>query len=161
LNIHNLKNILDHAFRKLNKSKCKKIILVLGNTGCGKSTLLSSMVVGAKNMEVTKIKIPVADTKKGGKKVKERKVIDYKKTTSKVFPIGHSLSQSETFFPGFCENPHEDGSYLVDIAGLEDTAGPMIEYVNQFINKKVFSLAQDLKVLIFITRSSPFESRGA
>ena len=121
------------------------------------------MVVGAENLEVTKIETTV-DTKIGGKivkKVKAGEVIDYKKTTSKVFPIGHSLSQSETFFPGFCENPHEDGSYFVDIAGLEDTAGPMIEYVNQFINKKVFSLAQDLKVLIFITRSSPFESRGA
>jgi len=68
-------------------------------------------------------------------------VIDYKPNVDKVFPIGHSLSQSETFFPGFHENPHEEGSHFVDIAGLEDTGTILIEYVNQFINKKVFSLA--------------------
>jgi len=51
-----LKNILDHAFRKLNTKKCKRVILVLGNTGCGKSTLLSSFVVGSKKLEMIKIK---------------------------------------------------------------------------------------------------------
>jgi len=36
----------------------------------------------------------------------------------------------------------------------------MIEYVNQFISKKVFSMAKELKILIFITKRSAEEARG-
>jgi len=78
-----------------------------------------------------------------------------------VFPIGHSVAKSMTFFPGFYKNPKQNGNYYVDIAGLQDTDGHMIEFVNQFINKKVFSLAQEIKIMIFITQKSIEEARGA
>ena len=130
--IFNLKNILDLGFRKLDENKCKNLTLVLGGTGCGKSTMLSSMIVGAQNLEHTKIEYWVEIKQRGQivKKPKYRWVIDYKKDAKKIFTIGHSLSKSETFFPGFYEDPINKGSYYVDVAGLEDTAGPMIEYVN-------------------------------
>ena len=41
-----------------------------------------------------------------------------------------------------------DGTYYVDIAGLRDTGGDMIEFTNQFINKYLFSKAEKLKFLI-------------
>jgi len=63
--IFNLKNILDLGFRKLDENKCKNLTLVLGGTGCGKSTMLSSMIVGAQNLEHTKIEYWVEIKQRG------------------------------------------------------------------------------------------------
>lgn len=80
----------------------------------------------------------------------KRSVIDFKaEVPNKVFPIGHSGAQSETFFPGF--HRIDNDTFYVDIAGLSDSGGDLIEFTNQFINKYLFSKADQIKFLIPIS----------
>lgn len=58
-------------------------------------------------------------------------MIDYiDSQTERVFKIGHSTTQSETFFPTFKLIEGQEDTYLVDIAGLRDTGGSIFEYIN-------------------------------
>ena len=91
---------------------------------------------------------------------KNRQIIEYKPGVNKAFNIGHSLSVSETFFPDFQENPNEKGSYFVDIAGNDDTDGFFIELIIMLINKKIFSWAKEIKILVLFPKDKIFESRG-
>ena len=52
VSLENLINVLQRYFDNLDPSKCKDILIVLGNTGSGKSTLLGSMIVGPENLEM-------------------------------------------------------------------------------------------------------------
>ena len=74
-------------------------------------------------------------------------------------PIGHQLEKSETFFPVLIKCEEHDYAY-VDIAGLQDTGGSIMEYVNQFINKKIFSIADKIRFLIPFTRDQIYDARG-
>lgn len=47
-----------------------------------------------------------------------------------------------------------------DIAGLFDTAGDLIEYVNCFMNKKIFNSAKKIKFIVPITKSQMRLDRG-
>lgn len=38
-----------------------------------------------------------------------------------------------------------------DIAGFGDTSGDLIEYINTFIDKKIFNLAKDVKIIMPFT----------
>ena len=67
---------------------------------------------------------------------------------------------SETFLPTLQEIPGHENSYFVDIAGLKDTGGDLMEFINQFINKKLFGSIKNLKILIPITLTSIKVARG-
>ena len=78
---------------------------------------------------------------KGGtkKKMVNQLVIDYKDDVlTRAFPIGHR-KQSETFLPNIEAFPDKEGTYIVDMAGLKDKDGHLIEITNSFINKKLFN----------------------
>lgn len=139
-------------------------MLVIGDTGCGKSTLLSALVNGPDSLYLKKIPVQTPVKKKGQEttyKTTFKFVIDYKdEVKERVFPIGHQANVSETFFPGFQEVPNQPNSYFIDIAGLKDTGGEMMEFVNQFINKKIFSATKNLKILIPFTVETPNLNRG-
>lgn len=137
------------------------VIVALGNTGCGKSTLLSAMLMGSESLTQKDI-IDMVQRKKGGKTEQvqvKRKVIDYRNQKSVLMPIGHSLEKSETFIPILIKSPLHDFSY-VDIAGLQDTGGSIMEYVNQFINKKIFSMASKIRFIVPFTRDQIYDARG-
>ena len=48
----------------------------------------------------------------------------------------------------------------IDIAGLKDTGTAMVEFVNQFINKKLFSKVKNLKIIIPIKHGIESVNRG-
>ena len=74
-------------------------------------------------------------------------------------PIGHQLEKSETFFPILIKSETDDFCYI-DIAGLQDTGGSIMEYINQFINKKIFSFSDNIRFLIPFTKDQIYDARG-
>ena len=72
----------------------------------------------------------------------------------KVFKIGHSRTESQTFIPDVV--PFISGStdfVFIDIAGLNDTGGNLIELVNCFITKQIFKAAKQVKILLLLTKA--------
>ena len=67
----------------------------------------------------------------------KKKTIIAPKSEQKFFKIGHSSASSETFIPEFYIDL-EYKKIMVDIAGLSDTSGLMIELVNSLMNKFIF-----------------------
>ena len=105
------------------------LCVTIGNTGCGKSTMLNALCFGSQILHQTTFKYD--KSKKKGKKV-----IDVKKDNSDIeakFEIGHSM-QSKTFIPEFMDKPVDDILYA-DVAGLNDTNGHLVEFVNSFVLK--------------------------
>lgn len=47
-----------------------------------------------------------------------------------------------------------------DIAGLQDTGGPLVEFTNCFLNQILFKLVKHIKILIPITVNQITEARG-
>ena len=54
-----------------------------------------------------------------------------------TFKIGHSMINSETFLPNFKKDEKNDLFYG-DIAGLQDTSGVLVDFINSFMVKKIF-----------------------
>lgn len=78
-----------------------------------------------------------------------------------VFKIGHSISESMTFMPSVqMRNGDATQSVYVDVAGLQDTGGDFIDYINSFVTKQLFKSAKSVRFLVAITYSSLMESRG-
>lgn len=97
----------------------------------------------------------------GEKKKNMRTVIDVKEGADSHFKIGHSRVTSQTFIPDFIEDPDPNQPAVwVDIAGFGDTSGELIEYINTFIDKKIFNVAKDVKVIMPFTVSQIGENRG-
>ena len=60
-----------------------------------------------------------------------------------MFKIGHSKTESMTFLPDIVPFESGDNEFVfVDIAGLNDTSGNLIELVNCFITKQIFKAAK-------------------
>lgn len=55
----------------------------------------------------------------------------------------------------------QTGLTYVDVAGLLDTAGDMVQLVNSFVIKEIFRRAKTVRFLIPVTKSQISESRGA
>lgn len=68
----------------------------------------------------------------------------------KSFKIGHSSAKSETFFPTHMSDDENELVYL-DIAGLNDTDGPMADLVNSFLFKMLFEYLNKVKILVPIS----------
>ena len=76
-----------------------------------------------------------------------------------VFKIGHSDSESETFLPTFVKHPAKD-VWFVDIAGLQDTGGELIDFCNTFIIKHIFQKAKTVKFIIPMPLAQINDGRG-
>jgi len=145
-NLRNLVQCLHFAFRSLNHVESKDVIIAIGNTGCGKSTLLNSLIHGPDVLEEKTIQEKILVNKNGKtiEKFKKKTVIDVKKVyiespddMDKFFGIGHSLSQSETFMPVLFPDEDNDVTWT-DVAGLNDTGGEMVSFINSFVIKQLF-----------------------
>ena len=66
---------------------------------------------------------------------------------------------SQTFIPYFINDTNNDYVW-VDIAGFGDTDGELIEYINTFIDKKIFNVAKEVKIIIPFTATQMSEQRG-
>ena len=76
-----------------------------------------------------------------------------------MFNIGHSKAESMTFIPHFYKPEDQDSTYS-DIAGLLDTSGDLFDYVNCFMNKRIFNQAKKVKFIVPMTRSQLDDARG-
>ena len=97
------------------------------------------------------------------KKSRTLKVIEQKGEIKEkgVFKIGHSVSESMTFMPStYRRDGDETNSHYVDVAGLHDTGGDFIDFINVFVNKQLFKPAKSVRFLVPITYASQLESRG-
>ena len=81
--------------------------------------------------------------KNGQVTIKERKkkVIENVGEQGNCFKIGHSKAVSETFMPEF-KNDFCNNIMYGDIAGLQDTNGPLYDFINCFLVKKIFQLTE-------------------
>jgi len=140
--LHNIARYLKALFDKLELIKDQDLVIALGNTGCGKSTMLTSLLYGPEALEE--------------KKLRNRTVIENK--GEQGFKIGHSQATSETFLPAF-ERLQED-QYFVDVAGLQDTSGDLVEFLTSFVSKAIFTRARQVKFLFPVTQDQIKESRG-
>jgi hypothetical protein len=152
-NLHNIAKNLQRLFQVLRVVDRKDVILALGNTGCGKSTLLNSLLFGPDSLELRTISEKMASGREA------KKVVIEQKQTSEGFAIGHSQSESKTFLPQF--KKVDEDLYYVDIAGLHDSGGDLIQFINCFVNKSIFLRASQVKFLFPITYNQIKENRGA
>ena len=148
--LENLVYTLDPAYKLLEQYKGRSLVLCFGTTGCGKSTMLNSVVYGSDCLQKTVLKEEMT-LRNGETKTNTRTVIEIK-AQDKGFKIGHSRVNSETFIPYFMEDPDETKNCVwADIAGFGDSSGDLIEYINTFIDKKIFNVAKDVKVIMPFT----------
>ena len=63
------------------------------------------------------------------------------------FNIGHSESDTQTLLPNFV-NESTSQCTFGDIAGFNDSMGPMYEIYNIFIMKLIFNYAQYLRFIV-------------
>ena len=166
LSLENIVNVSEAAFAKISHLKEKELLLAFGNTGCGKSTMISSLVFGPDKLEMKAV--PEKKMVRGVEKTYYNKIIDQREdfkgwlagqNFDGLFEIGHSKAESKTFIPHFYKPPDQNMIYS-DIAGLMDTAGDLIEYVNCFMNKKIFNQAKKIKFIVPITKAQMKEVRG-
>ena len=159
------------------------LIMAIGNTGCGKSTLITSLIYGPEALEEKMIEIPIQVVQSDGsfkEKIKKEKVISVRQSAIDEhaidIEIGHSSSESMTFFPHFhrmkMQQPQDGGSedsegnrimkefLYADVAGLSDTNGPLIEFINMFIIKCIFQKVKRVRFLVPLTLVQITNNRG-
>jgi len=73
--------------------------------------------------------------------------------------IGHSGCRSMTFLPTQIKSPNSDMWYT-DVAGLNDSGGALMEYINQLLIKKLFNMTEQVRLLIPLTHQQIESSRG-
>jgi ABC-type dipeptide/oligopeptide/nickel transport system ATPase component len=155
--------VLSEGFKFLHQIQGANIVLVIGNTGCGKSTMLSSLLKGPDALELKQITYTIEVPNTNGTTVtrqKSKQVIDNKVAADgEDFIIGHSDVNSETFLPKFLYDRDNDILYG-DIAGLQDTSGPLVDFINSFLVKKIFQLAQSVRFLFVLTKKQLKDMRG-
>ena len=128
--------------------------------------MITSLVFGTDKLEM--VRIPEVRMVRGKEKTFYKNNIDQTKEFKEflsneqnkgLFEIGHSTAESMTFIPHFFK-PDDQNLIYSDIAGLMDTAGELIEFVNCFINKKICNLAHKVKFLVAFTSAQMNECRG-
>ena len=139
VNLENLQYCLERAFNYIEKCKIhnKNTVLCLGNTGCGKSTMITALIYGKQVLEQKKKEREI-QKRDGTTKISYELIIDHKPGLNiKGFKIGHDPANSETFLPHFWKDP-KNKMVFADIAGLNDSGGPLMTFINCFVNKKIF-----------------------
>lgn len=66
------------------------------------------------------------------------------------FKIGHDKAKSETFLPNFLFDNNSDNVFI-DLAGLQDTNGELIQLINWIIYKQVFNIVHSFHLIVPIT----------
>ena len=64
-----------------------------------------------------------------------------------------------TFLPHF-QYAQEHDTVFADVAGLHDTDGDLIDYVNGFVNKKIFNIANKISFIVPFTQTQLRDARG-
>ena len=137
----------------------RSIVLTIGNTGSGKSTLLQALVRGAQAMEERTLKNTIT-LRNGKQRTQYVNVIDVKEMfRGEALKIGHSRNQSETFVPTFI-HCSASGITFTDVAGQNDTRGEMMEIINLLLIKRVFNMAQKVRMLVVIPYEEVGNARG-
>lgn len=62
--------------------------------------------------------------------------------------IGDSASMSETFLP---KVEFHDNFIFIDVAGIKDTCGNLVEYVNRFMLRSLFQKLHKIKFIVPMT----------
>lgn len=165
--LKNLYDVLSVAFDTLGPAKDQDLIVAIGNTGCGKSTMLSSLIYGTDALEYKQISEEVTIMKKD---MKTKKMVEHKRTRKRwvieqknpqgEFTIGHSVATSCTFLPHFKKKNETSNILYADIAGLCDAGGELFDYINCFVNKKLFSLASRVRFLFPMPFGQLYQDRG-
>lgn len=82
--------------------------MAIGNTGCGKSTLITSLIYGPEALEEKTIEVPYQVMQADGsfsEKIRRERVVGTRERAEQEMGIdiviGHSSSESMTFFPHF------------------------------------------------------------
>ena len=162
LNLITITDVLERAFEFMTFHK--NIVITMGNSGCGKSTMLSSLLFGKDCLEQKDIVMEITNIDSSGnevKKDKKCKVIDIKEQFKDIIPfkIGHSKAASETLYPQRYKVEGQDYN-LVDVAGLCDTGGSLIDFIVSFLNKKLFTEAKNVRFLVPMTMTQVKDNRG-
>lgn len=76
-----------------------------------------------------------------------------------LFEIGHSEAVSKTFIPHFLDDPDHQFMYG-DIAGLLDANGEFMDFINCFMNKRIFNIAKKIKFIVPFTQNQLEVARG-
>ena len=155
--LENLVYTLEPAYKLLEPYKGRSLILCFGTTGCGKSTMLNSVLYGSSSLQTTSL-VEEVQLRNGETRQNTRTVIDVAQE-GQHFKIGHSRVTSQTFIPYFIDDP-EKNCVWADIAGFGDTSGDLIEYINTFIDKKIFNVAKDVKIIMPFTAAQIDDQRG-
>ena len=165
MNLEVLYQQLVEMFNYINILRNQQCIIAFGYTGCGKSTMFNSLIFGPSSVRVvnveTEIEVPLLNGKTIRKK-KLRKTIDIDPDRVPInysFRIGHSQSQSETFLPNLLFEK-KTGNIYVDMAGLHDTSGDIIQLINWLITKQVFNIVHSFHLIVPITINQIMDARG-
>ena len=165
VNLDELYEYLIEAFDYVNKVRDQECVIAFGNTGCGKSTMFNSLIYGSENMVETIVKRDIQfPDRDGNRKTKPKpfKVVDVDKTKipeNKAFKIGHDQAKSETFLPNFLFDSNS-GNVFVDLAGLNDTNGPLIQLINWIIYKQIFNIVHSFHLIVPITIGQITDAKG-
>lgn len=155
LNLETITHYLEKSFRLINQIRGADIVLLIGNTGAGKSTMLTSLIFGSSSLQWKKltVKLPRGKSTSIG-------VIEQRDPLGvRTFGIGHQNYRSRTFLPQF-KSDKSTGDLYADIAGLHDTSGPLIDYINSFIMRQLFRIAKSIRLLVPFPVSQISDARG-
>lgn len=166
----NLAMVLKKVFERLNAAENADLVLAIGNTGCGKSTMLTSIVFGPGHLEEVTKKVPTPMKRKDPKTKEYVEEIKYVSRTvieqspeiqaQDIFKVGHSNAISETFIPQFS---FDNKSRLMygDIAGLLDSGGDFMQFINSFMNHVIFKKSRTVRFLVTLSPAQIKNDRGA
>ena len=70
------------------------------------------------------------------------------------------MASSKTFLPHFKKKNEIAEILYADIAGLMDTGGDLIDFINCFVNKKLFSLSSKVRILFPIPYAQLYTDRS-
>ena len=73
--------------------------------------------------------------------------------------IGHSLHYSQTLWPQMSRKK-DSNLVFVDVAGMQDNAGIILDLINVFVLKKFIQRIHKVKFLIVLTLPQMEDSRG-
>lgn len=93
------------------------------------------------------------------RKTRARTILE-KKSERNYFKIGHSEIQSETFIPSF-KMDKSSGLLYVDIPGLNDTGGNIIEILNRLMLRNILGRAKTVRFIVPFTYAQVHNNRGS
>ena len=135
--IEKIKASIEVGIDKIATYEAKEAVIVIGETGSGKSTLINYLA-GAKLTSVKQIKPP-------------RIVIKADQQVGDIQIVSGAVSGTAVPDKFFDE---KTGITYFDCPGFGDTRGPEQDIANGFYIKKVFDVAEKIKVVIVIDANS-------